>query len=165
MSGTPRLGLPFLSAGQAQKEFTHNEALQILDSLVSGTVEELPRSSPPASPAPGACYIVDSAPIGAWAGTAGCVAAWTSGGWRFIAAIEGMSLGVRTSGSRITFHDGVWENGIVRASAVLVNDQQIVGSRAPAIASPSGGMTVDNEARSTIDSILAALRQHGLIAT
>ena len=35
MSGTPRLDLPFLSAGQAQKEFTHNEALQTLDLIVA----------------------------------------------------------------------------------------------------------------------------------
>ena len=35
MNGTPRLSLPFLSPGQAQKEFTHNEALQILDAVVA----------------------------------------------------------------------------------------------------------------------------------
>ena len=62
MSASPRLGLPFLSVGQAQKEFTHNEALQVLDSLVAGAVEEPPRASPPASPALGACYIIDAAP-------------------------------------------------------------------------------------------------------
>ena len=31
MTCSPRLALPFLTAGQAQKEMTHNEALQILD--------------------------------------------------------------------------------------------------------------------------------------
>ena len=39
MAGTPRLALPLLSVGQAQKEFTHNESLQTLDLLVAGTVE------------------------------------------------------------------------------------------------------------------------------
>ena len=46
MSGTPRLALPFLSPGQAQKEFTHNEALQTLDFLIAGAVEEAPRPAP-----------------------------------------------------------------------------------------------------------------------
>jgi hypothetical protein len=40
-----------------------------------------------------------------------------------------------------------------------------VSPRAAAIASPSGGSTVDTQARSTIDLILATLRQHGLIDT
>lgn len=47
MAGTPRLALPFLSVGQAQKEFTHNESLQTLDILVAGAIEEPPRVTPP----------------------------------------------------------------------------------------------------------------------
>jgi hypothetical protein len=39
----------------------------------------------------------------------------------------------------------------------------VVGSQAAAIASPTGGTNVDVQARSTIDAILSALRQHGLI--
>jgi len=38
MAATPRLSLPFLSVGQAQKEFTHNESLQTLDALVAGAL-------------------------------------------------------------------------------------------------------------------------------
>ena len=41
----------------------------------------------------------------------------------------------------------------------------IVRPRADAIASPAGGTTVDDEARTSIDQILITLRQHGLIAT
>ena len=41
----------------------------------------------------------------------------------------------------------------------------VVRPRADAIASPSGGTTVDAEARSSIDQVLATLRQHGLIET
>jgi hypothetical protein len=33
------------------------------------------------------------------------------------------------------------------------------------IGSPSGGATIDTQARSVIDQILSALRQHGLIAS
>ena len=41
----------------------------------------------------------------------------------------------------------------------------VVSPRADAIASPSGGATVDAEARTSIAQILATLRQNGLIAT
>lgn len=41
--------------------------------------------------------------------------------------------------------------------------QRVVGPRQAGIASPTGGTTEDVEARTAIDSILAALRAHGLI--
>jgi hypothetical protein len=40
-----------------------------------------------------------------------------------------------------------------------------VQARAKAIVSPAGGTIVDSEARTSIDQILATLRQHGLIAS
>ena len=81
----------------------------------------------------------------------------------FVAPIEGLSAYVRSSGVWATYRSGAWEEGMVRGTSVLVAGQQVVGSRAAAIASPSGGATVDGPARSAIDQILAALRQHGLI--
>src|SRR4051812_49787510 len=80
MSGTPRLSLPFLSAGQAQKEFVHNEALQQIDIALAAAVEEAPRDDPPASPALGACYIVGPSAVGEWAGKSQSIASFTSGG-------------------------------------------------------------------------------------
>ena len=165
MTGTPRLSLPFLSVGQAQKEFTHNESLQTLDMLVGGSVEGPPLASPPLAPALGAAYIVASGPTGAWAGKSQCVAAWTSGGWRFISPIEGMSLYERGSGTWAIYRSGDWEVGNLRGAALLIDGVQVVGTRAAAIASPTGGSVVDSEARATLDAILGALREHGLIAT
>jgi hypothetical protein len=163
MSSTPRLALALLSVGQAQKEFTVNESLQTLDVLVAGAVEDAPETTPPASPALGSCYVVADAATGAWAGKSQSVAAWTSGGWRFISPVEGMSFYERSSGTWTVYRNGVWERGMVRADALLINDEQVIGPRAAAIASPSGGTVIDSEARSTIDAILGALRQHGLI--
>ena len=165
MAATPRLSLPFLSVGQAQKEFTHNESLQTLDVLVGGSVEEPPRATPPAAPEVGVCYIVAAGASGEWAGKSQCVAAWTSGGWRFIPPVEGMTFYERTSGNRAAYRNGAWEVGNLRGSAVLIGGQQVVGERAAAIDSPAGGTVVDMEARSAIDAILQALRDHGLIAT
>lgn len=165
MGRTPRLGLPFLSAGQAQKELFVNQSLQILDSVGAAAVEVLPLNSPPSSPAIGACYIVDTAPTGSWAGKAECLAAFTSGGWQFIAPVEGLMAYVKSSSTWAAFRAGAWEVGQVRGSRVILDGLQVVGSQAAAIASASGGTTVDTQARATIDQILATLRQHGLIAT
>ena len=165
MSATPRLALPFLSVGQAQKEFTHNESLQTLDVLVGGAVEEPPRVTPPVAPTVGACYIVAAGATDAWAGKSQCVAAWTSGGWRFVSPAEGMVLHERTSGTAAAFRNGAWEVGALRGGSLVIDGLKIVGARAAAIDSPGGGTVVDAEARSAIDAILSALRQHGLIET
>lgn len=147
MSVTPRFGLPLLSAGQAQKEFLHNEAVQALEVLVAPTVEGPPLATPPILPARGSCYIVAASPTGAWAGKAQCLAAFTSGGWRYVMPFDGVTAYVRSTETRAIYRDGAWA---------------LSGSP---IASPSGGATVDTQARSAIDQILGALRQHGLIAS
>ena len=164
METTERLGLPLLAPGQAQKELVHNEALQLLEILVAGAVEEPARNAPPASPAPGSCYLVGSAPTGDWSQYAGHLAAFTSGGWRFVPPAPGMAVLVKTSGLVASFAGQGWETGAIRAQRVLVDGVQVVGSRAAAIADPAGGSVVDAEARATLAQILSALRQHGMIA-
>ena len=132
--------------------------------LVCGALEEPPRTAPPASPVLGACYIVAEPGTDAWAGKSQSVAAWTSGGWRFIAPIDGMSLYERESGTFAVFRSGAWEIGSLRGSSLVIEGQQVVGPRAAAIKSPSGGSVVDSEARAALDNVLDTLRQHGLIA-
>ena len=139
--------------------------LQTIDVLVGAAVEEPPRAAPPASPAAGTCYIVASSPSGDWANQAGKLAAFTSGGWRFIAPVEGLSVFVRSTAVEARFRSGAWELGQLRGDRLLVGGNQVIGSRAAAIANPTGGAIVDAETRSAIGLILAALRQHGLIAT
>jgi hypothetical protein len=163
MSGTARLTLPFLSPGQAQKEFFHNEALQTLDLVTACAVEEAPRSVPPVSPVLGACYIVGTSPTGAWTGKSQYLAGYTSGGWRLVSPLDGMSAYVKATGTWANFRAGSWELGRVRGGSVILGGVQVVGSRLAAIATPVGGATVDSEARSAIGQVLAALRQHGLI--
>jgi len=165
MSTTERLALPLLTPGQAQKEFFHNEALQALDALVAGCVEEGPRNDPPTAPVPGSVYLVGDAPTGEWDGHAGALAAWTSGGWRFQAGGEGMTQRLRTSGLTAAYRGGAWEVGAVRGSSFTVNGIKVVGSQQTAIAAPAGGTVVDTQARSAISAILTALRAHGLIAS
>ncbi len=165
MGATPRLSLPFLSAGQAQKEVTYNEAVQALDCVVAGAVEEPSTATPPAAPAFGACYIVGQSPTDSWTGMSHCVAGWTGGGWRFIQPTEGMAFYVRSTSTWTVYRDGSWEVGMIRGSALIVAGQQVVGPRLAAIASATGGTTIDAETRAVLDQVLNALRDHGLIAT
>jgi hypothetical protein len=161
---THRLSLPYLVAGQAQKEVTHNEALTLLDSLVQPVVVEVGPAAVPSAPVNGQSWIVGSAPVGAWAGKAGSIASWTSGGWRFCEPREGMIVWslANTLAARRT--SSAWVIGSETATTLSIGGQQVIGPRSSAIPDPSGGANVDANARLTLVSILTALRAHGLIA-
>jgi hypothetical protein len=85
----PRLDLPLIQQGQAQKHVTHNEALELLDILVQLTVEAFDAVEPPLSPAEGQIWALSSEPAGAWSGHAGQLAAWANGGWLFVSPKPG----------------------------------------------------------------------------
>jgi hypothetical protein len=162
---TARLALPLLHAGQAQKELDHNEALTRLDLAVQPSVLALGGDVPPDDPAPGECWIVGDSPVGAWSGHAQALAGWTAGGWRFVAARPGMRVWRASDGSDVRYDGAEWVAGEVRATGVFVAGDQVVSTRAAAIAEPLGGAAIDAEARIALGDILAALRHHGLIAT
>lgn len=159
-----RLGLPLIAAGQAQKETFHNEALILIDALVQARVESMALATPPSSPAIGRCWIVAAGASGGWTGQAGAIAAWSDGGWRFVSPIDGMAVWSADDDVWLYRRAGTWVKGELPVTKVVVAGQQVVGERGGAIAAPSGGTTVDTEARSTIAAILDALIAHGLIA-
>ncbi|WBY07101.1 DUF2793 domain-containing protein [Sphingomonas sp. 7/4-4] len=100
---TPRLALPLLQPGQAQKEMTVNEAVARLDIAVQGAVIAAAIDAPPANPDPGDCWIVGSAPGGDWAGHAHEIAGWTHSGWLFVRPREGTQLWIGSTGSFALF--------------------------------------------------------------
>ena len=51
----------------------------------------------------------------------------------------------------------------VRGSALILDGTQVVGARRSGILSPTGGATIDSEARTAIADLLGAMRGHGLI--
>lgn len=161
---TPRLALPLLQPGQAQKEMYHNEALARLDLTVQAAVFAVGTNIPPESPEPGDAWILGGAPTGEWAGRAHAIAGWTEAGWRFVAAAEGMAAWMLESGGFALFYDGGWHQGEAHGR-LIVEGEQVVGARAEAIEDPDGGTLIDTEARSAISAILAALREHGLVDT
>lgn len=162
---TPRHELPLLAPGQAQKEVSHNEALTALDLLIQPNVAGVGVDSPPAAPGVGQCWIVGAAPTGAWVGQARALAGWTSGGWRFAAAREGMTVWAGAGLGYARYQGGGWQTGALVGTTLTLAGAQVVGARRPAIGDPTGGAVVDGEARATLGAVLGALRTHGLIGS
>lgn len=160
---SPRLALPLLSVGQAQKETTHNEALGLIDLLMQPVVVAVGANTPPATPLPGQCWIVGPAPEQAWTGHAQAFAGWTAGGWRFGMPMPGMHAWSLADGAEARYADGGWTIGVMTATRLEIAGVQVVGARQSRISEPAGGTVIDAEARNAIGAILAALHTHGLI--
>ena len=157
-----RFGLPFILPGQAQKELYHNEALALLDAALHAAVEEGPLAGPPGAPAPGQSWIVGESATGAWAGRDNASASWTGGGWRFTAPVPGMIAWNIDAGHWLHWSGTGWSEGELPAAALHIGGQQVIGPRLAEVLSPSGGTTIDAEARAAIDGLIATLRTHGL---
>jgi len=141
-SRTPRLDLPLLFAGQAQRELFVNECLARIDGLLHAAIEGV-ANAPPIEPGEGQCWLVGTAPTGAWTGQAGRLALYQSGHWLFQAARDGMRLLDRSSGVERRFA-GEW---------------RMASRPAP----PSGGTTIDVEARSALSALIDSLSQAGIL--
>ncbi len=141
-STTPRFNLPNLFVAQAQKEFTINEALARLDSLIHPVVEG-EANDPPASPNEGDCWIIGTQPTGEWATNSGGIACRQSANWIYLQPKLGMSVTEIASGSVVHF-DGSWQ-------------------RIAAIPTPMAGATEDTEARETIVALISALVTAGIL--
>ena len=159
-----RLKLPLLAAAQAQKDVTHNEALALADIAVQAVVQSVAPAVIPATPVVGQCWIVGTAPTGAWAGHAGAIAAWTSGGWRFLAPFEGMQAWSIADAVSVRRGASSWLIGSATATTLSVGGDQVVGARRPRVLAPTGGGVVDSQARAAIAALIAGLEAHGLFS-
>lgn len=84
----------------------------------------------------------------------------------------GSGSGVQTYETRCTMTYGsttfvgiVYASIIEASTGFYKSGVQVVGAQGAAVADASGGATVDAEARTAINTLLARLRTHGLIAT
>lgn len=109
---TPNLALPFIMQGQAQKEVTHNEALNLLDALVQLAVLDRDLAAPPGSPAEGERWIVKTPGSGAWSDRDNQIAAWQDGAWRFSSPRVGWLAYVVDEQSLLAWTGGAWANAL-----------------------------------------------------
>ena len=128
-------------AGQAQKEFFLNHALSMVDAILSGSVVETV-GTPPANPSQGSSYRIDSPASGEWSGREDQIAIWLSEAWQFVEPSDGMRLFDQSAGRMLHYGSG-WKS----------LDEPTA---------PSGGSTVDNEARAAISEIIEGLKMIGL---
>ncbi|MGI8524628.1 MAG: DUF2793 domain-containing protein [Pseudolabrys sp.] len=105
---TPRLALPYIVQGQAQKEITHNDALARLDAFVDLYILDRDLAAPPGAPADGDAYIVAGSPTGAWAGQAGNIAYCIDGAWRFYVPVKGLVAFIADEQKMIVFATSGW---------------------------------------------------------
>ena len=130
-----------MHAGQAQREFFVNESLARLDLLIQpAVVGEI--GNPPEEPEEGQCFLIAETAGGIWTGLDGNIAGWIAGEWVYAVPSEGMQLHDLSTATMLTYKGG-WQ-------------------RSTPIAEPSGGNTIDAEARSAIAALIATMRQHSL---
>jgi hypothetical protein len=84
MSETPRLALPLLAAGQAQKHVTHNDAPMRFDALIHLVVASRTETVPPATPSESSAYLVPAGGSGVFAGRSDQLAIFEDGAWSFL---------------------------------------------------------------------------------
>lgn len=119
-----------------------NEANAKTDLLLHPVVEG-ESDNPPTSPGEGECWIVGSSPTGAWQSNSGDIAGYQSGNWLFLSPQEGMMVLDKLLSQKRCF-DGSWQ---------AAND----------VSDPSGGATIDAEARAAIIDLISALRTVGIL--
>ncbi|NDE90865.1 MAG: DUF2793 domain-containing protein [Alphaproteobacteria bacterium] len=107
MANTPRLLMPYLVAGQAQKEITHNDALNDVDALAQISVINRTTATPPSSPVEGDSYLIATSASGAWAGNANAVATYYSG-WRIKTPKAGWLAYVQAEAAFYFFDGSAW---------------------------------------------------------
>jgi hypothetical protein len=141
-SASARYGLPLLFAGQAQKEFFVNQAHALTDALLHPAIEG-EADDPPAAPQEGETWLIGTTPSGAWEGRAGWLACFQAGAWVFAEPRDGLRVLDRVTGQDIRYRSG-WQRPITPEA-------------------PTGGATVDTEARAAITALVAALICAGIL--
>lgn len=74
-----------------------------------------------------------------------------------------MTIWVEEDEADFRYDGSVWSKGPVRLDGLYLSGLKVVGERQPEIAPPTGGTSIDTEARTAILAILNALENHGLV--
>jgi hypothetical protein len=142
MEYTNNLKLPLLVPSQSGKEFTHNEALVMLDNLLySGIIDIV--DEPPVILTRGDRYLVSANPVGDFANRENHIAIYDNG-WRFIMPAIGQMLWNMTMHKLLVFSEN-WEEVIVEnADSRFDENFSIVSPQENDIFSYSNGKFTNN---------------------
>lgn len=143
-SSSARHALPLLFSGQSQKEFFVNEALVQIDSLLHPSIID-EQADPPENPNNGDSYLIGNSATGEWAENEGNLATWQGEQRIYLTPIEGMTVRSVSTG-QLLFSQGAWQ-------------------RPPIVAPASGGGTIDAEARTSIEALISALQDYGILTS
>lgn len=162
MAETPRLALPLIVAGQSQKDVTHNEAVLALDRLVGLAVVSRSLTVPPAVPATGSCYIVPAGSAAAWGQPAGSLMHWEGTAWLAQMPRDGQIASVADEAIVVVYLGG-WRSNFPVAGLTIAG-RAVLAASPVAVALPSGGASIDSEARSVLAAVVLAMQQQGILA-
>ena len=125
---TPLLSIPEIQENQSAKYITHNEALALLEGIVTRVLSRT-NSGPPSSPSEGDTYIVDDN-SGDWGnGSVDDIAHYYSGSWHFVTPVEGFSIWCVDESARVYYDGSTWLLDFTSRLSVNVSlsDQDAVG--------------------------------------
>lgn len=140
-SATPRFALPLIYSAQAQKEMFVNEAMSRADAMMHCAIEGTV-TAPPTSATDGENWLIGTGGSEDFAGHDGEIACRQEGQWLFFTLSDGMRIFDREMGQQRLFLKE-WR------------EAQQAGS-------PSGGATIDAEARAAINEIITGLQNAGI---
>lgn len=87
------------------------------------------------------------------------------GNVKFTSTMGNVELSAEVGDATIRTLNGLYLKGGSGAYRIVMGATQVVGTQGAAVADASGGVTIDTQARTAINTLLARLRAHGLIAT
>jgi hypothetical protein len=109
MSKTKRLGLPYILQAQAQKEVTHNQALNMLDIYVNTVAQDIVDVPPTnININDGDIYIINTDPKDIFNNHASKLAQYINGNWSFHQAFNLMEVMVRSTRTKMVYDNNIW---------------------------------------------------------
>jgi len=103
----PNLGLPVMQPSQAQRHLTHNEALNVLDTVTQLSVLDSTLTTPTLAQR-GDRYFVPNGGVDAWENHVAALALYDGNVWLFVTAQVGWLAFDQSRGGYLHFDGGGW---------------------------------------------------------
>jgi hypothetical protein len=162
MTSSPNLVLGYIASSQAQKEVTHNAALNDLDFLAKTSALDHTLNTPPASPNPGDAYIIGPSPTGAWAGLANNIAGYYAG-WQVKPPVAGWTAWTRNDSRLLYYNGSAW--ALLTTPKLDATVTWVPGTITNAAGVSSSAVTVTGAAPGDLAIVAAPYDLQGIQAT